>query len=1176
MRPRRVVTLTFAFWVASLPLLAQTTSGSIAGTVIDAQGAAVPAATVTATNMDQNSAAAVTTDDSGAFLFPHLLPARYTVTVRKVGFRTFEQREIVLNANSQFSLPPITLQVGAVDQSVEVVARGDQLQTETAQRGNTIVGTQLQNVEVNGRSYLALLKTIPGTWTDRDFSANTNELGNIYANGSRGNQQNLTLNGANNTDTGANGRMIVTVSLESVQEMTVLTNSYQAQYGKGAGVQISVVTKSGSRDFHVGGYWYFRDRSMNANSWMNNRDGIRKPYYHYNYVGYFLGGPAYVPGKFNRNKDKLFFFWSDEYQRQLSPQSTYSITVPTALERTGDFSKSVDKNGAAVTIKDYLSNGSPFPGNVIPGDRQYAPGLALLKWLPLPNVTGQKTYNYQSQVSGTIPRHEQLLRLDYNATSNWRIYGSLVNLAKDNVTNDYCPSGYSLCTNFPTGSTITFYHPGYMAQGNVTTTFSPTVVNEAQFDINHHPVTIFPDNPAAWSESSTGIKLPTLYPQYANYIPTFDFGGTRIANTPNMWTCCGSYTPFDSYNSVVEGMDNISIVKGRHFVKAGFLLHRNRKNQSAYSLTEGQYVWGDSSTNPYDSGFGFSNAALGVYSSFTQGSQFVMGQYRFTNLESYLQDTWHITPRITLDYGMRFYHIQPQYDQGLHTANFLPEQWKAKDQPRLYWPTSDSAGAKVGIDYGTGATVNAIYIGRDVPNTGNVANGMVVAGQGYSKYLMQSKAVMPAPRFGIAIDITGRGNLIFRAGGGITYDRYQGNEIFNLIVNPPTITQPTLINRLAASLANSQAYLSPPTLTAIDSNGTWPTVYSFSGGIQARLPKALTIDASYVGSLSRKLLYTLPLNDIAYGADFLPQNQDPTKQKASPTALNGSNAYDANFLRTYPGYGGISLEGFGATSNYNALQVTVNRRFVGGLFLNVAYTWSKCMTTASNDGTNFRIDNLSRFHLYAPCDSDVPQNLIFNYVYPLPKLARSIGFDNRITRALLNDWQISGTTQFRNGTPITPGLSVSGYSSANITGSTSSNENAVVWLVGNPLTGTSSSPYNRINSAAFLPPPVGSIGIDSPRNYIVGPGVNNWDLTAQKTLRLTEKVHAELRADAFNVFNHTQFNGLNATANFASITSTTISNPAYSSSGVLNKGGFGTVSGVRSPRTMQMVFRVIF
>jgi len=441
---------------------------------------------------------------------------------------------------------------------------------------------------------------------------------------------------------------------------------------------------------------------------------------------------------------------------------------------------------------------------------------------------------------------------------------------------------------------------------------------------------------------------------------------------------------------------------------------------------------------------------------------------------------------------------------------------------------------------------------------------------------MNSYAVLPAPRFGIAIDITGRGNLIFRAGGGIMYDRYQGNEIFNLIVNPPTIIQPTLVNGLASNIAAGQAYLSPPTLTAIDPNGRWPTVYNFSSGIQARLPKAVTLDASYVGSLGRKLLYVQPLNDIPYGADFLPQNQDPTKQAASPSALKGSNAYDANFLRTYPGYGGISLEAFGSTSNYNALQVTVNRRFANGLFLNVAYTWSKCLSTASNDGTNFRIDGLSRFHLYAPCDQNIPQNLIVNYVYPLPAVARAIRLDNRVTRTLLNDWQISGTTQFRTGTPVTPALSVSGYSGANITGSTSSNENAVVWLVGNPLTGTSSNPYNRLNSAAFLPPAVGSIGIDSPRNYIVGPGVNNWDLTLQKTVHIGEKVRTEFRADAFNVFNHTQFNGLNATANFASITSTTISNPAYSSSGVLNKGGFGTVSGVRNPRTVQLVVRLVF
>ncbi|HEX2710814.1 MAG TPA: carboxypeptidase regulatory-like domain-containing protein, partial [Candidatus Acidoferrales bacterium] len=484
----------------SLPVAAQTTSGSITGTVLDPQGTVVPDATVTATNMDQNTAFTTTTDSAGTFTFPQLLPAQYKVTVEKEGFKKFEQRGLILLANSAVSLPPVRLEIGAVSQTVEVVARGEQLQAATAERGDTIVGKQLEDLEVKGRTYLGLLQLNPGVRTDRDYSTNTNELGNIFANGSRGNQQHLTVNGVTNTDYGANGRMIVTVSLEAVLEFKVLTGSYQAQYGFGSGAEILVVTKSGSRDFHGLGYWYFRDKALNANTWRNNRDGVAKPFFHQNYLGYQLGGPIYIPAKFNTNKDKLFFFWSDEYQRQLFPadgngNSIFRINVPTALERQGDFSQSVDKNGCPLT---FAKSGCPAPPQIldpitrqpfqaggvlgrIPQNKLYGPGIKLLNLFPLPNASGTG-FNYVYQPSGSVPRHEQVLRLDYNPTDKWRFYATWINLAQDTVSINASPSGYQLAPNFPI-TPISFIHPGFMTTLSATRILSPRMVNEASFSV---------------------------------------------------------------------------------------------------------------------------------------------------------------------------------------------------------------------------------------------------------------------------------------------------------------------------------------------------------------------------------------------------------------------------------------------------------------------------------------------------------------------------------------------------------------------------------------------------------------------------------------------------------------------------------------------------------------------
>jgi hypothetical protein len=1153
---------------------AQTTSGSLAGTVVDAQGAAISGAGVTVRNMDTNTTFSAKTEVSGAFVLPNLLPARYAVMVEQPGFKKYQQSGIVLTANSNISIGQVVLQIGQVVETVEVVANGAQLQTESSEQATAIVGTQIDNTQVNGRSPLALLSIVPGMYSDGDFSTANNQTGNIYSNGTRGTTFNLTVNGASNIDTGSNTKMMATVSLDSVQEFKVLTSNFDAQYGKNSGAQIMIVTKSGTSAFHGGGYWYYRDRGLNANNWMSNRDGLPRANYHFNYEGYNIGGPVYIPGKFNINKDKLFFFWSEEYQQQLIPEGVRRATVPTALERKGDFSKSVDQNNNPVTIKDYQNNNAAFPGNVIPQAQLYGPGLAALGIYPLPNVSGQKGYNFQSQISSSEPRHEQLLVMDYNASPRWRFRGSWTNLAKDVLSGMYCPSGYSLCPNIPI-TTIQYDHPGYILSLNATTTINSTTINEFMFDIAHHPVTVLPADPEALTRTKTGINLPTLYKPYADWIPQMTYGGTRIGNGPSFNTGGGAWTPFNTYNSTIEWVDNFTKVLNRHIVKAGVFIHRNRKNQSAYALTGGSYNFGDSTSNPYDTGFGFANAAIGTFSSFTQGNQYVTGQYRYTNAEFYVQDSWKASSRLTLSYGIRGYYVQPYYDKGLNTANFLPDKYDPKQAPRLYWPTLDASGARVGIDRATGQTVSPLLIGLVVPSSGNLADGILQAGKGISPYLMKSPGIIWAPRVGLALDITGKQNLVFRTGAGVYYDRYQGNNIFNMIANPPTILQSTVYNNLAQNISSAQQYNSPFGVNAIDYNGKIPTVVNYSAAIQAKLPKAVTLDVAYVGSFTRHLLQSTNLNAVPYGATFQPANQDPTKVKSSPNAILGSNAYDTNFLRPYQGYTDLTMLGFGATTNYNSLQVKVNRYFAKGFFVATSFTWAKCLGTASGDGDGFRIDNLSRFALYAPCSFDVPMNLTFNYVYDIPGASRWGAFNNVATRALFDGWQLSGLTIMRSGMPINPGFSVPSYGNAQLTGSGSLG--ARVWLVGDPLKGTTDSPYNRLNAAAFLPPQVGSIGIESPRNYLYGPGRNEWQMAIHRNIRMGEKANLQLRVEAVqNVFNHTQFSGYNSQVNFKAINDPTVTNLPTNANGTLNKTGFGTVSGARGPRVLQIAARFTF
>ncbi|HCC58813.1 MAG TPA: hypothetical protein DEQ47_16455 [Solibacterales bacterium] len=1164
----------------------QTSSGSITGTVVDASDAPVAGAEIIATDQAKKTSVRSTSDEHGLFAFPNLLPSTYTLKVSSSGFKAFQVSDQVLNANDKLSVGVLKLEIGSLAETVEVQAQAVELKTESGERSEAIVGKQLQNTLVNSRSYLDLTKLIPGTiFTGNLQTAGHGGVGSISANGARFNQNNLTLNGLGNVDTGNNGDQLATVSLDSVQEFKILTSNYQAEYGRSSGAQISVVTKSGTSAFHGSGYLFHRNEGLNANNWKSNRDGLPRQKYRFNDAGYTIGGPAFIPKVFNRSHDKLFFFWSQEYQQQLKPQSERDRTVPTALERQGDFSQSVDKNGNPYPyIRDYTTGlpcsssntaGCFADGGVlgrIPASRLFAPGVAILKAYPLPNASQfvKSGYNFRSQISDSYPRREDLLRMDYNISSKWKVFGHYVH-NNDAVTSYY--GSFVLGSSIPLVP-ITDARPGKSVAVSATWIASPTLTNESTWGFSHNQINIDPVN-SGLSRATLGLTgLNLLYPDAVqhDFIPAFGFNGSRIANTASFGT---NNAPFFNYNTTIEGIDNISKVWNQHVIKGGLYLQRSRKDQTSFASANGNYDFSDNSGNPFDSQYGFANAALGIYNSFNQASKYLTGKYRYWNIEWYVQDTWKVTRRLTLDYGLRFEIIQPQYDAALQTSSFRPDQYDPAQADVLFRPGFDANGKKAAINPLNGAILPATAIGKIVPGVGSITDGISVAGKGIPNGLMKNRGVHYAPRFGFAYDVTGKQNLVVRGGAGIFYDRFQGNETFDMLTNPPSTLSPTLVNGLVSQINPANVLLAPLGIYGFSYDGKVPTVYNYSLGVQTKLPYQIVLDTSYVGSQARHLLENENFNAIPYGATFLPQNQDPTKVKANPKALLGSNAYDADFLRPYPGYGTINIHQMGGTDNYNSLQVSAQRRFAAGLFLGVAYTWSKSLGTTSGDGDFIRIDNLTRFANYGPTSFDRRHNLAINYVYDAPSLSRHFGhYDNRLTQALLNGWQVSGVTLLQTGSPYDVGFSIPGVGNQNITGSYT--EGPRVKVIGNPRTG-SDSPYNRINAAAFTVPQVGSIGLDAPRNYLTNPGINNYDLSLQKQFSVTERVGIQLRADAFNVFNHTQFNGVNNTINFKSLTDPTPTNLYLKPDGTVNnRNGFGTVSGARDPRILQLVVRLVF
>ena len=1139
----------FLSLLAASAAFGQFTSGSISATVVDPQGAAVPQATVNLTNKQTNVSLAATTDNIGRFVFPTVPPGVYDLVVKAAGFKTLERSNLVLQVNERLTLGDMMLSVGEVSEVVEVSAQAMTLKTESAERANVIAATQMENIAVNGRSYLALAGLTAGVVSTGNFQvAGTAGLAAISANGARSNQNQLMVNGISNVDTGNNGDQLATISLDSVQEFRILTGVYQAEYGRSAGAQIIVQTKSGTKDFHGTGYWYRRHESMNANSWVRNRDGLPRQLYRYQYPGYTIGGPVYIPKLFNQNRDKLFFFWSQEFQRQLQPEGQRFVTVPTELERNGDFSRSLDRNGQPLPgIRDPLT-GQLFPNARIPASRFYAPGRALLNFFPMPNRDQSvfRDHNYQTQISTQRPRREDLIRVDYNATDNVRVWGHFIN------NNNIFTSPYG---SFVLGSNLGILpindgRPGKSFGAGMAWVINPVTTLDFTFGFGRNDILIEPANGSdALTRARTGINMPLLYPNAVqrDFIAAFNFNGTRLSNSPTFGT---NNAPFVNFNDTSDFVTNYTRIFSRHTMKIGGYVQFSRKDQTSFAAANGTYNWGDNPNNPFDTNFGYSNALLGVYNSFTQAGAYANGMYRYNNVEWYVQDTWKVTRRLTFDYGMRFAWIQPQFDRSRQVSSFRPELFNQAQAVRLY----DRAvvnGVTVAIDPATGQTQPSFAIGRIVPNSGNLLNGIVRPDKEVNKYLMEDNGIHWGPRFGMAWDIFGNQKTVFRAGGGIFYDRYQGNRVFDLLRNPPTVVEATLNFGFAGDINPASALIGPPGLTMADPTGVVPRVYNFSAGIQREIFGGTVLDVSYVGSLGRNLQNNRNLNPVPYGVLFNPQF---------------ANAPNADFLRPYRGYGNINIYEGSNTSNYNSLQVTASRR-LRDLTFDFNYTFSKALGTGTGDGDFARIDNLQRFANYSYLGIHRKHNANVNFIYNLPNFARN---GAKPLSAIAGGWQVSGIYSYTSGAPEGIGFSVPGIGNPQLTGSFT--EGARVRVIGDPTQGVARNNRNAyLNPSAFAPPQPGSIGVESAARLVFRPALSNWNISLQRNVRVREGMTMQFRVDTFNTFNGAQISDFNRTIAFNSLT-----NPRVTNFDPTRPGGFGAANSVHSPRILQSMIRFQF
>ncbi len=1154
--------------------LSQQTSGLITGVVKDRQGAVVPNAKVVLINELQGTVVReLATGPDGSFVIAPLLPATYTLTVEAPGFKKFEKRDIKLFANDRIALTDIVLEVGAVTETITVEATAVQLQTQSAERSGIVTGTQVVNLALNGRNYLDLIKTVPGIVSLFNGQvAGPGGIGAIYANGQRGNQNNLTLDGAANMDTGSNGTQHTSLNIDAVAEFKIITNSQPAEFGRSAGAAINIVTKSGTTEFHGVGYWFHRHEGLNANNWRNNIDGLPRRLYRYNYQGYNIGGPVYIPGKFNVNKDKLFFFWGQEWQEQLVPNATRRVTVPTAAEREGDFRLTHEADGRPVVIRDPLT-GQPFPNNIIPPSRINPDGQKILKWYPLPNVSGFPDFNYQTQVSSSYPRRQLIGRIDWNINEKWRAFFRVIRDKDDQIM----PYGqWNADYNIPFGP-MHFGQPGASAIANLTTVIDPTLTNEFIFGPSRNRLDITPRTDAFFRKN-LGLSYQMPFP---NADPLGLVQNWRFGGVPNAPFTGFNGTPFLNVNNTFEFTDNLSKVRGPHQIKFGVYVHRSRKDQTAFTSVNGNIWFDRDAANPGDTNWAFSNALLGNFQRVQQSNIVRNGKYRYTNFEWYISDVWKITPTLTLDAGVRFYIIQPQYDAALQTSSFNPALWDPNRVALLFERARNPQGQIAARNPLTGEFFPAAFIGALVPGTGRLIDGAYVNGiaqagvNDYPRGLIDSRGIHYAPRLGIAWRFMDK--TVLRIGSGVFYDRFQGNPVFDMLPNPPSTLSPTIWYGNLATLASTPGVLFPQTLRGFSRDGHVPTTYNWNVSIQRELPHQIMLDVAYVGSVSRHLLNIYNVNRPGFGSAWLPQNQDPT----TTPRFDGTTTLPVNFTRPFRGYGDINITQFGATSNYNSLQVAVNRRLAQGLQFGVAYTWSKALGTASADGDGFHPTN-ARMANYAPLTFDRRHYLVFNYIYDTPKLAKNGNpLDNWLGRAIFNNWTISGITTMTTGAPLSVGFGVSGVSGAVLNRMLTGDE---TWGPRVRLTGTKAqlsrgqrNEYRWIDAAAFALPTKPSLGLESAlRGYIYGPGIHNWDISVFKSFPFTrdERRFVQVRLEMFNAPNHTQFDAINTGIIFNAQGQVTNLPTALGGGG--GRFGFGAVTGARDPRIIQIAAKIYF
>src|SRR5712664_2796132 len=1145
---------------ASGILFAQSDLGRISGFIKDPSGATIANAKV-AVRSNAGVERQTTTNDSGYYVITNVPPGLYTMLAVATGFQRYETTGNKLDPSADLVIDA-TLTVGSTSQTIEVSASAVQLQTESASVQKLVTREQIDLLELNGRNPIGLAALAPGARGGTTASltfAFSQGPGNF--NGSRNPENLITYDGAPATRTRSNGTSLGAADVDSTQEVQILTANYAAEYGRTSGAQIRIVTKTGTENFHGAAYEYLRNDALNANTWTRNTNPLTAYVapMKYNQFGYNLGGPFYIPGKFNTDKNRIFWYWGQEWVRNRFTDSNSTVTVPSLKMRTGDVSELLNPSNfffkKVVVIND-PKTGQPFPGNIIPpcpkpvGSCATPNGLGILNAYPAPNLTTPINQNQNLYLTALHPQNQRkdTIAIDINVTSKQRLQFR---------RNSYAFWEYQPLDGGSGETPKYFDRPNQTNSLDYVWTIRPTLVNETLATFSLDRVYIPVDAPnfldrtkgAVQGAGYFGLTYPYIFPAgklLPNRIPTVIMSSFS--------TLSGGPYPSHSQGPIYGISDSLSWIKGSHTFKFGFLFERSGENDNdeinvnacptCTNNQNGLFQFTDSRSGQPTSGLAAANAALGLFDTYSELGQRAYTIFRSSMYESFAQDSWKTSPKLTVNYGVRYTVIVPYSALWRNMSVF---------DPALYDPTKE-----VKIDPVTGTVI---------PGSGDRYNGLVIPGSGWPSsakarvpeatsgtydYLFRGASAHYSdiqwgdiqPRLGIAYQLNNK--TVIRAGAGRFITRLGVSDSIFLGGNPPF--QPTAnvsfgsVDNPGGTSANSL----PLTVTSQSKVFKNPEAWAWNFTAEREIFWKSILSVGYV---ARRGLHLQREANI---------NQPTTAVVAANPGVN----IDA--LRPYKGYNSIRQTDNVASSIYNSLQVSWSRRFSGGLMFGVSYTLSKTM----DDGSSQRDivpDTYYTRNLWAPSDYDTRHVMTINYLYEFP-FFRS---QHNLAGKVLGGWQVSGITQFQTGQPC--GIAVNNdYAGAGQDGAMDNN------TIGLPYGGSSNCPggqywvvngdprliktfgpngqwfatclvsmpagqtcpdgtkaFNGDDERIFRPPTKGQFNLQKGvRGLIYRPGLQNWNIGLYKKFPINERSGFQFRAEAFNAFNHPNWSspGMNPNA----------------------------------------------